>query len=551
MEHLGKLNLQNMGQAMGQLFPLLGLITVIKQAMPAESREAVNHLRSVLRNLLDPFCFLTVTEFEGSLPNELYNDIHLYLESCKAYNKAKRVTMFRQPKSDNITMRLSNSDDAIVDTYKGMTVWWTHHVDTRERQYRSPYGGQSGPTTREFQLRVRKRDKARLLPEYLNFIAERSATYTSRSREVKIFTNPRNSHGFHQYTLSGSRRMWEEVFYQHPSTFETLAMEPSLKDSIMADLTAFTTDKAFYERTGRAWKRGYLLYGPPGTGKSSMIAAMANFLKYDIYDLELSQVRTNGKLRQLLLQTTNRSIIVLEDIDCSVKFTSSRSSKAKTSRSTMSMPGDVTGEDDSNKVTLSGLLNFVDGLWSCCGDERIFVFTTNHIEKLDKALLRPGRMDMQIELSYCTFPSFRVLAQNYLSVRDHPLFEKIEPAFVGKTLTPAQIAEILIKDKSDVDIALGNVLSALESNVPLEADTTTSADHDIKSRDSATVSDDDETPLKHDPGRMCNGSAKNASKEELISVLQGVIEALENNPEMLVSSCRQPAASSANVNGKA
>jgi len=192
----------------------------------------------------------------------------------------------------------------------------------------------------------------------------------------------------------------------------------------------------------------------------------------------------------------------------------------------------------------------VDGLWSCCGDERIFVFTTNHIEKLDKALLRPGRMDMQIELSYCTFPSFRVLAHNYLSVQEHPLFAKIESAFVGKTLTPAQIAEILIKDKSDVDVALGSVLAALENNVPEAADTTTTTDHGVKSRDSATISEDDEASSKHDSGRMCNGSAKNASKEDLISVLQGVIEALENNPEMLASQCRrQPAASSAN--GKA
>jgi chaperone BCS1 len=54
------------------------------------------------------------------------------------------------------------------------------------------------------------------------------------------------------------------------------------------------------------------------------------------------------------------------------------------------------GEENGNSITLTGLLNFNDGLWSCCGSERIFVFTTNHIEKLDPALLRSGRMDMHI-----------------------------------------------------------------------------------------------------------------------------------------------------------
>ena len=61
-------------------------------------------------------------------------------------------------------------------------------------------------------------------------------------------------------------------------------------------------------------------------------------------------------------------------------------------------------EDKSaSKVTLSGVLNFIDGLWSACGVERIIVFTTNHVDKLDPALIRRGRMDKHIEMSYCCF----------------------------------------------------------------------------------------------------------------------------------------------------
>lgn len=118
MERLAKLKVPNVSQAMGQLFPLLGLITVIKQTMPPEGHEALNYCRRALRSLLNPFCFYTINEFEGNLPNDLYKDVHLHLESCKAYNKAKRVTLFRQPNSSSITMRLSDSSDVIVDTYK-------------------------------------------------------------------------------------------------------------------------------------------------------------------------------------------------------------------------------------------------------------------------------------------------------------------------------------------------------------------------------------------------------------------------------------------------
>ena len=175
-------------------------------------------------------------------------------------------------------------------------------------------------------------------------------------------------------------------------------------------------------------------------------------------------------------------------------------------------------EGDINRVTLSGLLNFVDGLWSCCGDERIFVFTTNHVEKLDKALLRPGRMDMQIELSYCTFLAFKVLAQNYLSIQDHPLFAKVESAFAEKTMTPAQIAELLIKDKNNVDVALESVISALENSVPEPPAQVTGTNPDaIDSKD-----ENDEDSLKN----LAVGGDNSSEVETRRSVISTVLGAI-------------------------
>lgn len=95
-------------------------------------------------------------------------------------------------------------------------------------------------------------------------------------------------------------------------------MDPELKQGVMEDLNRFVKRKEFYKRVGRAWKRGYLLYGPPGTGKSSLVAAMANHLKFDVYDLQLANIMRDSDLRKLLLATGNRSILVIEDIDCSV-----------------------------------------------------------------------------------------------------------------------------------------------------------------------------------------------------------------------------------------
>lgn len=113
------------------------------------------------------------------------------------------------------------------------------------------------------------------------------------------------------------------------------------------------------------------------------------------------------------------------------------------------------------QLTLSGLLNFIDGLWSSCADERIIIFTTNHKDRLDPALLRPGRMDMHIYMSYCTHHGFRVLASNYLGVKgDHRLFGEIEKVIGKVQVTPAQLAEEMMKSE-DVDIALQGVLDFL------------------------------------------------------------------------------------------
>ena len=97
-------------------------------------------------------------------------------------------------------------------------------------------------------------------------------------------------------------------------------MDPTLKEELIADLDRFVKRREFYKKVGKAWKRGYLLYGPPGTGKSSLVAAMANYLKFNIYDLELASIYSNSELRRLLVSTANRSILVIEDIDCSIEL---------------------------------------------------------------------------------------------------------------------------------------------------------------------------------------------------------------------------------------
>ena len=114
------------------------------------------------------------------------------------------------------------------------------------------------------------------------------------------------------------------------------------------------------------------------------------------------------------------------------------------------------------QFTLSGLLNMIDGLWSSCGEQRIIVFTTNNKDKLDPALLRPGRMDVHVPMSYCTIDGFKLLATNYLKIEgDHQLYMQIEGLLKNVEVTPAEIAEELLKS-GGTDVVLRGVVEFLE-----------------------------------------------------------------------------------------
>ena len=230
-------------------------------------------------------------------------------------------------------------------------------------------------------------------------------------------------------TLSLDKRIVpNRISFKHPSTIDTLAMDTVKKQPIMDDLRDFANDQSFYLKTGKAWNRGYLQDSPFRTGESNMIAAMAIYLSYNIYDLELSEVYNNLELRKLLMKTSSKSIIVIEDIDCSMNLTymKKKNNNKPSIRAYFDLEmrygsGSVFGEDGENSITLSGLLNFIDELWSCCGSERIFVFTTNHFERLEPALLRSGRMDMHNYKSYCSYPEFWILLKNYLGYEESDL----------------------------------------------------------------------------------------------------------------------------------
>ncbi|KAI3444924.1 hypothetical protein Pfo_001589 [Paulownia fortunei] len=439
-------------EILSQMWSLLGLLTVLQNILPAQLLAWLHCFYESFQDFFSPHSYFEIAEFNGYCGvdvNDLYRHVNLYLNSVNPSSTCRRLTLSRSKSSNRISYSVA-PNHTVHDRFHGHRISWTHHVETVQ---------DSLDEKRSFTLKLPKRSRTALLSPYLDHVTARAAEFERVSRERRLFTN--NGHGSYE---SG----WSSVPFRHPSTFETLALEPELKKQLVDDLTAFADGKEFYQKIGRAWKRGYLLYGPPGAGKSSLIAAMANFLRYDVYDLELSKVTDNSELRALLIQTTNRSIIVIEDIDCSIDLTGDRLTKTRRFPSSMPKKSRRAGDngEENGRVTLSGLLNFTDGLWSCCGEERVIVFTTNHRDAVDPALLRCGRMDVHVSLGTCGMHAFKALVRNYLGLESHVLFDVVESCMrSGGALTPAQIGEILLRNRRDADVAVKAVISAMQAKI--------------------------------------------------------------------------------------
>nr|KYP33267.1 hypothetical protein KK1_045895 [Cajanus cajan] len=411
--------------------------------------ELTSYLTATLRSALSRFSSevtMVIDEFDGLATNAIYSAVETYL-GTKISPNAHRLKVTK-PESDQTFVLAMDRNESLTDVFNDVKLNWL--LVCREEDSRTFLNPRDLSSTlksevRSLELTFHRKHKAMVLETYLPFILAKAKEVKQNTKALKIFTMD------YQSMFGNPNDVWLGANLDHPATFHTLAMETALKDFVLRDLERFVRRRDYYRTVGKAWKRGYLLYGPPGTGKSSLIAAMANYLRFDVYDLELTDLQCNSELRRLLITMANRSILVVEDIDCTVEFRDRRTARPTTGDS-----------DNDRQVTLSGLLNFIDGLWSSCGDERIIVFTTNHKEKLDPALLRPGRMDVHIHMSYCTPCGFRQLASNYLRIKEHSLFPQIEELLQETQVTPAEVAEQLLKS-SNIETSLEQLLHFLKT----------------------------------------------------------------------------------------
>jgi chaperone BCS1 len=264
---------------------------------------------------------------------------------------------------------------------------------------------------------------------------------------------------------------WEEVVRKPKRPISSVVLqENNTLPDLIDDLKQFIDSKQFYESRGIPHRRGYLLYGPPGSGKSSTVQALAGTLDYDIYLLNISSSQmSDEKLNYLLHQAPKNSIVLLEDVDSCTSATNQGELSDEEFHS-----GSQTGMhlNSEEKVTVSGLLNAIDGVGAHEG--RIVFFTTNHVNRLQRALLRPGRIDIKREIGYITPSQAKQLFLTFYKDSDSSneyLLETLADQFVDKLIvsnkvnqiTPAMLQELFMTHKQQPQLALEHVLRYVQS----------------------------------------------------------------------------------------
>jgi chaperone BCS1 len=253
---------------------------------------------------------------------------------------------------------------------------------------------------------------------------------------------------------------WKKVVSRDIRPISTVIMNEDDKETLVKDIEDFLSEetRSWYASRGIQYKRGFLWYGPPGTGKSSFSFSIAGRFELDIYVLSIPKV-DDGGLANLFAKLPPHCIVLLEDVDA---VGTARTERPETPRS----PGGSStvssgGGRSPGKLSMSGLLNALDGVASAEG--RVLIMTTNHIENLDRALVRPGRVDQKVLFPladkdlifrlFCTI--FKPLdGDQTIGKKDddeHDTIERLAEEFASKMpsdeFSPAEILELLVKNK--------------------------------------------------------------------------------------------------------
>ena len=270
------------------------------------------------------------------------------------------------------------------------------------------------------------------------------------------------------------------------------------KDDVVKRLDFFSKNKEWYKKRGIPYTMGFLFYGAPGCGKTSTIKAIANHTQRHIVSVPLNKIKTAKELLNVFYNVRmnykdiplNQRLYVLEDIDAAdLKDVVGERGKTEKEGEKKEESEDKEDSDSgidinllqllkssatagpldkwkSNKLTLATLLEVLDGVMEM--DGRMLIITTNYPERLDKALIRPGRIDMKVKFGLCTADNIVQMYQHYFETELPTSFDRSR--LQDEVYSPAEVTQVFLNNMHKPEEGLEQLASQTATNIRLEGE---------------------------------------------------------------------------------
>jgi len=276
---------------------------------------------------------------------------------------------------------------------------------------------------------------------------------------------------------------WSRLMTRPSRPIDTVVMDEGDKNRVIEHIREYLKKETvkWYADRGIPYRLGLLFWGPSGTGKTSFATALAGYFKLDIYFVSLgSGDITESDLVKMLVELPQRCLVLIEDVDSAgiQREGAARKKKRGETVAKESSDSEDLSKKPTNKISLSGLLNAIDGV--AAQEGRILIMTTNYRSRIDDALLRPGRVDEQVKFGlasttqirelfkrmYTTFDtvsSLEVEATEKPLLSSRPELEQMATDFAAKIppdeFSPAEIQGFLLRIKKEPRRALAEIES--------------------------------------------------------------------------------------------
>lgn len=305
------------------------------------------------------------------------------------------------------------------------------------------------------------------IKNYVDNLTNKYLAFIENSRKNKLFI----------YTLIKAKyerksfELWNEIQFLSTRSFSNIFFKE--KNNIIKKIDFFLQNKQWFYDKGIPYSLGIGTYGPPGTGKTSIIKAIANYTNRNIIVISLKIIKTKLQLNNVFFEEFynennknvigfDKKIIVFEDIDCigdivldrHLKSVKSDNINEKISKKIDEKISEtITAFNEDDLITLDDILNLWDGIRETSG--RIMIISSNYYHKLDSALIRPGRIDITLELSYV---SHQIIKEMYKHFFEEEIDDNILQNIKDDFYTPAEITNLYMNSNNNKDVFIEKIL---------------------------------------------------------------------------------------------